>query len=176
MTDWTVRADPCTPEVASPAWRRCLEGLRDPEQYFMPGISLELHPGEQHYLLTAAGQPIGLAWQEPHISKIGHVRKSGFSLFPEWRGRGLPASVSKAVTTAIFEQYPETETLVAYILSSNPHARWRKTQEGRGQWQYVGEILQATPAGASLHCIQITRTAWRGWAKEGLEELESTRR
>ena len=161
-----VMAECCSTDAARGLWSRCLQGLDEPEHFFMPGISRDLHPGDQHYLLSLDGKPIGLAWQERHISPVGHIRKSGFSLFPEWRGRGLPAAVSKAVTTAIFEQYPETQTLVAYILSTNPHQRWRKTQEGRGRWRYVGEVLGATPSGASLHCIQITRDDWACWMEE----------
>jgi hypothetical protein len=151
-------------DEARAGWRRCLEGLDDPARYFGPDVDLDLHPGERHYRLVADRQAVGLGWTR-RFTKAGHIRSYGFALYPEARNRRLSIPASGALLTTIFEEYPETVTLIAMIYGSNPLKRWNLSQGGLGRSHYVGEVYDATPDGASLHIAQVTRKAWQGLAE-----------
>jgi hypothetical protein len=151
-----------TEECARWAWRRCLEGLDNPEKNFGPGIDRALHPAERHYWITADDWPIGLAWVRRFINDTGEILRYGFALFPECRGRHYAQPTSRALITQLFTDYPEARTLIAMIWGSHPLQRWRGTKAGRGHMRYVGELLEASATG-SLHMTQITRTSWEAW-------------
>jgi hypothetical protein len=161
LIDYVVETPIATREEAHAAWRRCLEDLDEPARYFGPDVDLDLHPGERHYRLVVDQQTIGLGWVR-RFTKAGHIRSYGFALYPEARNRRFSQPASAAVITAIFEDYPETTTVIAMIYGSNPHKRWNLSQGGLGRSHYVGEIVEATSSGVSLHIAQVTRKAWRG--------------
>lgn len=78
-------------------------------------------------------RPVGLAWVRRFITETGHIRRYGFALLPEARGRGLARAISREVITSIFADYPETLTLVAMVWGTNPGEGWKPTREGRRQ-------------------------------------------
>ena len=153
----------CDADEAAVLWRSGLDGLDDPEAYLGPGVTDTLPIEDRYYRLQIArGPTVGLGWTR-RFGAVGYVRWYGLMLLPESRRCGLGLASSGAVVSAIFRDYPETTTVLAMIHSSNPRERWRPTQEGRGRARYVGEILAATPAGVSLHLMQITRESWNAW-------------
>lgn len=156
-----IEALHASPDEAREYWHRCLDGLEDPARYFGPDADLDLHPGEQYYRLVLDRQIVGLGWVR-RFTKAGHIRSFGFALYPEARNRRLSIPANAALITTIFEDYPETSTLLVMIYGTNPLKRWSWSRAARGRSRYVGEIYDATASGASLHISQITRAAWQG--------------
>lgn len=149
----------CDRLEACALWHDALVGLEDLEQHFGPGITREL-PDEERYYRVLIGDHviIGLGWSR-RFAASGYVRWFGMALLPTARGQGLSVESGRAIVTAIFQDFPETCTVLAMIHDTNPRAQWRPNRHGR--MRYIGTIESTTPACGAIHLLQLTREAWR---------------